>query len=255
MSDRFSNRVTLVTGGARGIGREIARHLAKEGAAIAIADLAEEDGQAVVRELGLAGANAAFFNVNANSRDACASAIAEIMSRFGRIDLLVNNIGIAKAKPFLETAESDWFAAVDSNLYTTMRFCHLVLPHMVEQKFGRILNMSSVAGRNPRPNAIPYAVAKAGIIALTRSLAQGFADHNIRVNALAPATIDTEVAKKAKAEDPVFREFADNLTKQIVLKRWGEPSEVARAALFLLSEEASYITGQTLSVDGGSSML
>jgi NAD(P)-dependent dehydrogenase (short-subunit alcohol dehydrogenase family) len=251
---RFRDRVALVTGGARGIGQVIAQRLAQEGATVAIVDLLAEEAEETAAAIEAAGGRALALRADAAVRPEVEEAVARVAERLGRIDLLVNNIGVAKARPFLETDEAFWYQMVESNLMTALRFCHVVLPHMVRQRYGRIVSLSSVAGRLPRPNAVLYAVAKAGVIAMTRSLAAALADHDIRVNAVAPATIETAIARESRRTDPVFRQFAEDLTRAIVMKRWGQPEEVAAVVLFLLSDESSYMTGQTLSVDGGSCM-
>lgn len=255
MRKRFEGQVSIVTGSGRGIGQVIARDLAAEGSKVAILDIAEAAAHATLEQIKASGGDGIALRVDALDRIQVERAVAAVTDRFGRIDNLVNNIGVAEAKPFLETDEDNWRKIIESNLITTMRFSHVVLPYMVRQSSGRIVNMSSVAGRMPRPKAPIYAVAKAGVIALTRALAASMAEHNIRVNAVAPATIETAIAIKLRTEDKVFASFAEDLTKQIALKRWGEPEEVSSVVLFLISKEASYMTGQTLSVDGGSSML
>ncbi len=252
---RFKDRVVIVTGGARGIGQTIAKAFARAGGIVAIPDILEGEGKNTVKEIEAEGGQAVAMKVDATDREQVKQFVEKIASDFGKIDILVNNIGFVKTIPFLETDETFWQQSIELNLTVGLRFCHLVLPHMVEQQYGRVVNISSIAGRNPRPMAVLYSVTKAGVIAMTRSLAVAMAPYNIRINCVAPATIETPITKENRQKDPKFDEFLEELTKSIVLKRWGRPEEVADVVLFLASDESTYMVGQTLSVDGGSCML
>jgi NADP-dependent 3-hydroxy acid dehydrogenase YdfG len=159
MTKRFEGRVSIVTGAGRGIGQSIARRLAAEGSAIAVLDISRSEADATTASIAAVGGNALTVQVDALDRSQVEAAVRAVLEKFGRIDNLVNNIGVAQAKPFLDSTEEDWRRIIDSNLYTTLRFSHVVLPVMQKQSSGAIVNMSSVAGRMPRPKAVPYAVA------------------------------------------------------------------------------------------------
>lgn len=249
---RFKDTITIVTGGATGIGRAIAQAFGREGATVLILDKQEVEGRKTAGEIKAKGGKAEGITLDATKVEEVKKAIAEIIAGWGRIDILVNNIGWSENIAFLETDESLWRKVIDLNLLVPMNFCRWVLPHMVERKSGRIINIASIGGRQPRPNAVAYGAAKAGVISMTKSLAQSMAQHNIRINAVAPGPIETALAKEMRKANP---EGYAAILKQAAMGRMGEPEEIARAVLFLTSEEAAFITGQTLNVDGGNCMI
>ena len=246
---RFEDKITVVTGGASGIGRAIAREFAKEGSRVVILDIQEDKANDTVREIEAQGSRAVAINVDATRETAIKAAVKKIIAEQGSLDILINNIGGSESLPFLEADEALWRKILDTNLMTTLLLCHNVLPHMIKQRYGRIVNIASTAGRQPRPFGLAYGAAKAGVISVTRSLAVAMAPHNIRVNCVVPGTIDTEALKK------LLPSVVKDSLRRVALGRLGQPEEVARAVLFLASEDASYITGQSLGVDGGNEML
>ncbi len=246
---RFEDKITVVTGGASGIGRAIAREFAKEGSRVVILDIQEDKANDTVREIESQGGRAVAIKVDATGETAVKAAVKYIIAEQGSIDILINNIGGSESLPFLEADEALWRKILDTNLMTTILLCHNVLPHMIKQRYGRIVNIASTAGRQPRPFGLAYGAAKAGVISVTRSLAVAMATYNIRVNCVVPGTIDTEALKK------LLPETVKDSLHRVALGRLGQPEEVARAVLFLASEDASYITGQSLGVDGGNEML
>ncbi len=246
----FKDRVTLVTGGAEGIGRAIAEGFARESADVVIIDKAEEKAKRTASEIKSRGGKASVVKCDATKPQEVKDAVKQIIDKWGRIDILVNNIGWNEVIPFLESDEALWYKSLDINLLVPMRFCHAVLPHMIKQKFGRIVNIASIAARQPRPLAVAYSAAKAGVIAITRSLAVAMAPYNIRINCVAPAIVDTQLLREQAPP-----EHLDPILKQSTLGRLGKPEEIAAAVLFMASDEASYILGQTLHADGGNCML
>lgn len=246
---KFKDKITLVTGGACGLGRAIAQCFAKEGALVIILDKAEEEAGSTAREIESQGGRAMALKVDATQGQEVINVVAKIAEKWGRIDILVNNIGWNECISFLETDEELWRTSLDINLLVPMRFCRAVLPYMVKQQYGRVVNIASIAGRQPRPMAVTYSAAKAGVIAITRSLAVAMAPHNIRVNCIAPALIETELLRQNTPE------LLGPILKQTTLGRYCKPEEIAEAVLFFASDEASYIIGQSLHVDGGNCML
>ena len=246
---KLKDRVTLVTGGACGLGRAIARCFAREGALVLILDKAEEEAGNTAREIESQGGKAVALKVDATQGQEVINVVAKIAEKWGRIDILVNNIGWNECISFLETDEELWRTSLDINLLVPMRFCHAVLPYMVKQRYGRVVNIASIAARQPRPMAVTYSAAKAGVVAITRSLAVAMAPYNIRVNCIAPALIETELLKQNTPE------LIGPILKQTALGRYCQPEEIAAAVLFFASDEASYIVGQSLHVDGGNCML
>ncbi len=246
---RFRDKVTIVTGGASGLGKAIARGFAEEEAFVIILDKLEGEAERTVKEIESQGGRAVAIKVEATDGQEVGSVVREIVRKWDRIDILINNIGGGESVPFLETDETLWRKVLELNLMIPLRFCHAVLPYMVKQQYGRVVNIASIAGRQPRPMAVIYSAAKAGVISITRSLAVAMAPYNIRVNSVGPGIMDTALARQAGPEhmEPIF--------KQTALGRWSQPEEVAAAVMFLASDEASYIVGQNLHVDGGNCML
>jgi len=249
---KFKDMVVIVAGGAGGIGEKIAQGFAREGGKTIILDSAEEGAQKVVRDIESSGGKAFAVVVDATKEDKVKDAIDGIVEKFGRIDVLVNSIGWNKPMPFLETPESIWYRIMELNVMVTVRLCKAVLPHMIKQKFGRIINISSQQGRRAAPQAMPYAASKAAVISVTKSLAAGTAQHNIRVNAVCPGVVDAGLTKQLLKNSP---QYIEDLLPQTPMRRVCQPEEIASVVMFLASEESSYITGQSLSVDGGTVML
>jgi NAD(P)-dependent dehydrogenase (short-subunit alcohol dehydrogenase family) len=236
-------RVCLVTGGAQGIGEACVRRFAREGATPVIADIADERGQALARELG-----AMFVHCDVGAKSQVDAAVAETMRAHGRIDVLVNNAGIFKAADFLDVTEPDFDEVLRVNLKGAFLMGQAVARHMAAAGSGSIVNMSSVNSMLTIPTISSYNVSKGGINQLTRVMALSLADKGVRVNAVAPGTIATELAAKAVLTS---EEAKKRIMSRTPLKRFGEPREVADTVAYLCSDAASYITGEIVVIDGG----
>jgi 2-hydroxycyclohexanecarboxyl-CoA dehydrogenase len=244
--------VVVVAGGAGGIGGEITQSFAREGGMTIIMDSAGEEAQKVARQIESSGGKAFAVSVDATKEDKIEDAIAGIVDKFDRIDVMVNSIGWNNPMPFLETPESIWYRIIELNLMVTVRLCKAVLPYMIKQNFGRIINISSQQGRRAAPTAMPYAASKAAVISVTKSLAAAVAQYDIRVNAVCPGVVEAGLIKQILKDSP---QYVEELLLQAPMRRLCQPKEVASGVVFLASEESSYITGQSLSVDGGTVML
>ena len=246
---RFKDKVAIISGGAVGLGRAISLGFGQEGAIVYICDIDLEKATHTAGEISSLGGQAIPLKVDVSLRQEIENVVDDVMKREQKIDILVNNVGWSDTLPFLETDEKRWRRVIDLNLICTINFCHVVLPHMINKSYGRIVNIASIAGRQARPLAVAYGAAKAGVISITKSLAVIGAPNNIRVNCVAPGAMDTPLLKELSPEH--WQPILD----QVALKRPAQPEEVARAVLFLASDDVSYIVGQTLTVDGGNSML
>ncbi len=248
---RFSGKVVVVTGAAKGIGRAASLAFAHEGASVALLDLDEKLGLETARQIAASGGTAAFLCVDIASEEAVAEAVQKVQTRFGRLDILVNNAGIYRQGDVLSTTLTDWRSILDTNL-TAAFFCtrHAV-PAMIEAGGGVIVNVSSEAGLVGIPGQVAYNVSKAALIAFTRSCAVDLAAKGIRVNCVCPGTTDTPLVRDAVARAPDPAAARRALEEVRPLKRLGRPEEIAAAILFLASDEAGYATGAVLSVDGG----
>jgi len=243
---RLKDKVAVVTGAAQGIGLAIAERFAREGAKVTIGDINVEKGEAAAAKLG---AGALFHQADVGYRDQAEGLIARAVAAFGRLDILVNNAGITHNADFLDLAEDDYDRVLRTNLKSVFLCGQAAARRMVAQGGGgTIINMASVNAPLAIPNQVPYGASKGAINQLTRVMAVGLAPHRIRVNAIGPGTIMTDLAR-----DSVLRN--ETATRMVMSRtpigRFGEPDEVASVALFLASDDASYITGQTIYPDGG----
>ncbi len=242
----LTGKVALVTGAARGIGRAIALEMAKEGADVAFTDLAvDENAQKTEKDIAALGVRGKAYASNAASFDEAHKVVDEVVADFGRIDVLVNNAGITKDGLIMRMSEAQWDAVINVNLKSAFNYIHAVTPVMMRQKGGSIINMSSVVGVSGNASQVNYSASKAGMIGLAKSTAKELGSRGIRANAIAPGFIMTEMTDALS--DEVKAEWA----KQIPLRRGGTPEDVAKAAVFLASDMASYVSGQTLHVCGG----
>jgi 3-oxoacyl-[acyl-carrier protein] reductase len=241
----LSGHVALVTGASQGIGRACALRLAKEGASVAVAARNQEKLSEVVREIAAGGANAAAFPLDVADEEQIKSAIKAAIAQFGKIDILVNNAGITRDQLVMRMKRADWDAVLQTNLTSAYLCVQQVVGSMLKQRWGRIINISSVFGQMGQAGQANYAASKAGLIGLTMAIAREVGSRNITCNAIAPGFIET--AMTAVLSD----EFKQGAVKQIPLGRVGSPEDVAAAVAFLASDDASYITGHVLSVNGG----
>ena len=244
----LEGRVAIVTGAAQGIGAACAERLAGDGAAVALWDVDDARGTELAKRLAAGGVRAQYMHCNVARKAEVDAALAETLSAFGRVDALVNNAGIFKAADFLEITEADWDAVIDVNLKGAFLVGQAVARVMAAAGGGAIVNMSSVNGVLAIPSIASYNVSKGGINQLTRVMALALADKGIRVNAVAPGTIATELAKNAVLGS---EEAKQRIMSRTPMKRLGEPSEIADVCAFLVSAAASYMTGEIVYVDGG----
>jgi 3-oxoacyl-[acyl-carrier protein] reductase len=251
MNDRsLAGRTALVTGGAKGIGRACCLRLAEAGADIAINyRTSEQAARETAESVRQAGVRAHAVQADVSSAEQVAAMIEEIGGALGPVDLLVNNAGVFHYLSHEETTLEAWRQTLDVNLTGSYLVTWAVKQRMIERGFGRIVNIASIAGLRARPMSIAYAASKAGVIGLTKSLAEALAPHNIRVNAVAPGLIDTEILSG------VSQAQLDAIVQSTPLGRIGHGDDVASAVLFLLSDQSSFMTGQTMVVSGGRVML
>ncbi len=241
----FKDKVVVVTGAGRGIGREIAKAFAAEGAKLAINSMHEETINPVAEELRALGTEVLPLVLDVSKEEDVERYVKEVFDKFGRCDILVNNAGLNRDNFFLRMNSEEWDAVVAVNLRGTFLCTRHFSRKMLRQKYGRIINMASVAGEAGNMGQANYAAAKAGIIALTKSSAKELARHGITVNVVSPGLIMTDMVAGMEAA------VLDDLKKNIPVGRIGDPADVAAATLFLASDGASYINGQVIRVDGG----
>lgn len=245
----LDGKVALITGAARGIGKAIALKYASEGADIAFTDLAfNETVEETVKELEALGHNVKFYASNAADFQASQDLVESVHKDFGHIDILVNNAGITKDGLMLKMTEAQWDAVIAVNLKSAFNFIHAVVPVMMRQRAGAIINMSSVVGVHGNAAQCNYAASKAGLIALAKSISQEMGKKGIRANCIAPGFIDTAMTQ-ALPED-IRKEWIN----KIPLRRGGTIEDIANVALFLASDLSSYVSGQVIQVDGGMNM-
>ena len=241
----LENKVALITGAARGIGKQIALAFAREGCHIAFTDLAlDEVTTATAEELRSMGVRVEAYASDASDFEAAHAVVEQVTEAFGRIDILVNNAGITRDTLLMRMTEQQWDQVIQVNLKSAFNFTHAVSPVMMRQRSGAIISLSSVVGINGNAGQANYAASKAGIIALTKSVAKELGSRGIRANAIAPGFIITDMTK-ALSEDTLKQ-----VVSMIPMRRGGEPEEVAKVALFLASDLSSYVSGQVIQVNG-----
>ncbi|MBR3102100.1 MAG: 3-oxoacyl-[Muribaculaceae bacterium] len=245
----LEGKVALITGAARGIGKAIALKFASEGADIAFTDLViDENGKQTEQEIAALGVKAKGYASNAANFAETEAVVAQVKEEFGHIDILVNNAGITKDSLMLRMTEAQWDAVIAVNLKSAFNFIHALVPIMMRQRAGSIINMASVVGVHGNAGQANYAASKAGLIALAKSVAQEMGSRGIRANAIAPGFIET--AMTAALPDDIRKEWVE----KIPLRRGGTVDDIANVATFLASDMSSYITGQVFQVDGGMNM-
>lgn len=249
---RLKDRVAIVTGAGRGIGEATARVFAGEGARVVVADLDFSSAAGVAGEISGAGGEALAVKVDVSEKKSVEAMVRVVLDRFGRVDVLVNNAGWDKIEPFMESTEDTWERIIAINLRGCLNCCRAVLPVMISSGYGKIVNIGSDAGRVGSSGEAVYSAAKGGVIAFTKTLSREMSRHGINVNCVAPGPTDTQLFAEVAAANP---KIAEAMVKKIPLKRLARPRDIANAVLFLASGEADYITGQTLSVNGGLNML
>jgi len=242
---RLKDKTALVTGGARGIGREIALCLAREGANVVIWDVNPESAKSTAKDIEALGVKADYAQADVTKFNQVEESVNKILDNFQKLDILVNNAGITKDNLLLRMSEADWDAVINVNLKGTFNCTKAAAKVMLKQKSGKIINIASIIGIMGNFGQANYAASKGGIIALTKTTAKELASRGICVNAVAPGFIQTEMTAKLPAD------IQQKMLAQIPLSRLGKPEDVANLCLFLASSESDYITGQTIIIDGG----
>ena len=245
---KLAGKIAVVTGGSRGIGAAVAKGLGREGATVVINyNHSQEQAQAVVEEIEAMGSSAIALQADISEAEATKVFIEKVLEKFGRIDILVNNAGITRDKSFKKMSFEEWHKVIDTNLSSAFNTCKIALPSMLEQKYGRIINISSVIGQSGGFGQTNYAAAKAGLIGFTKPLALETARAGITVNCVCPGYIATEMV--AAMPEKVL----DAIKAQVPMKKLGDPEEVSKGVLFVC--ESEYMTGQCINLNGGLYML
>ncbi len=245
---RLQGKVAVVTGAGSGIGRAVCRLFASEGASVAAADIDPSTAEAIAAEVAEAGGQALAVPTDVTDAEAVQRMADATADRFGSLDILINNAGRRTVKPFLEHTIEEWHDMLDLNLTAHFLCCKSAVPRMLAAGGGAVVNVASIAGLVGRPKRVGYCAAKGGLLAFTRALAADLAEDGIRVNAVNPGLVETGL-NAAFAADPVI---GPQWAQGNLLKRWGQPDDIAAAILFLASDEAAFMTGEYVNMDGGS---
>lgn len=242
----LADKVAVVTGASRGIGKEIALELARQGAKVVVNYSGSEAKAAeVVNEIKALGQEAIAVQADVSDSNSVAEMAKQAVEAFGRLDILVNNAGITRDNLLMRMKEDEWDSVINTNLKGVFNCTKAVSRQMMKQRFGRIINIASIVGVIGNPGQANYVAAKAGVLGLTKTTAKELASRNITVNAIAPGFITTDMT------DQLSEEVRNEMLRNIPLSRFGEPKDIAAAVAFLASDNASYITGQTIQIDGG----
>ncbi len=245
MSTLLAGKIALITGGSRGIGKAIAMQFVKQGAVVAFTYVNKETALQTKAELEALGGKVLAFQADATQYEQAKEVIDEVMKQCGRIDVLVNNAGITRDGLLMRMTPNQFDEVINGNLRSAFNYCQLCTPIMLRQRGGSIINMSSVVGLHGNAGQCNYAASKAGIVGLTQSMAKELGGKGVRINAIAPGFIQTDMTQG------LSEEVKNKWINEIPLKRVGTPEDIANVAVFLASDMAAYVTGQALSVDGG----
>ena len=246
----LKNKVVIITGARRGMGRSHALKLAEAGAKVVVADISKEDCQKVADEIQKNKGEAISVKCDVSKKEEVENMVGQAIDKWGKVDVLVNNAGVIKFKPFIELTEEEWDRTLDVNLKGYFLCAQAAAKEMIKKKSGIIINIASVEmGQvgNGMPNIIDYCASKGGVVAMTEALTVELAPYNIRVNAISPGAIETPMSEAAK-EDP---QLLEQVLAKIPMRRMGKPEEVSNLVLFLASDASSYINGSTIVIDGG----
>lgn len=250
----LEGKVVIVTGGGSGIGRAVCQRFADEQATVAIFDINGDGAAETVRLISDAGGRASAYVADISDYDAVEVAVAAVENDLGPVDVLVNNAGWDEAKPFLATDTALWRKIIDINLYGPLNLHHTVVSRMVQREAGKVINVASDAGRVGSSGEAVYSACKGGIIAFSKTLARELARKNIQINTVCPGPTDTPLLASFAGDAEQGRKLIDGLTRAIPMRRLGQPADYPGIIAFLASDDADYITGQTISVSGGLTM-
>ncbi len=246
---RLKGKVAIVTGSGQGLGEAMAKAFAAEGASVAVADIVLDNALTVVDQIKSKTGEAIALRLDVADREEVRNAIKTVINKYGKVDILVNNAGVIRPAMLVKMTEEQWDTVINVHLKGSFNCLQAVAPSMIEQQYGKIINILSAAGFRGSVGQINYSSAKAGIIGLTKSAAKELGRYNITVNALGPGAA-TKMTENIRKDERFSEQYLDKL----VIRRWAEPSEIAPAAVFLASDDSSYMTGQILNVDGGYSI-